>query len=123
MSADYLGTVVQVEKELGEARMIGWHGVGIAVAPEIKFSEITRGIEDKAGVCCDHSSAHSPITALTPARIPPSFPFHLQAREVFSKAVFQAVCSNYATLEEAVNGGKGLHAASTSCTLAQPWIR
>lgn len=61
-----------MEKELGEVRMIGWHGVGIAVAPEVKFSEITRGIEDKAGVCCDHSSTLSPSTVLTPASTSPA---------------------------------------------------
>ena len=33
--------VLQVEKEIGEKRIISFHGVGLSVAPAINFSETT----------------------------------------------------------------------------------
>jgi len=35
-----------VEKEIGERRVISFHGVGLSVAPEISFSEVTAAYEN-----------------------------------------------------------------------------
>lgn len=35
----------QVEKEIGEKRLVSFHGVGLSVAPEINFSEISTSCE------------------------------------------------------------------------------
>lgn len=37
--------VLQVEKEIGEKRIISFHGVGLSVAPAISFSETTASCE------------------------------------------------------------------------------
>lgn len=37
---------LQVEKEIGESRVISFHGVGLSVAPEISFSEVTAACEN-----------------------------------------------------------------------------
>jgi glycerol-3-phosphate O-acyltransferase len=37
---------LQVEKEIGERRVISFHGVGLSVAPEISFSEVTAAYEN-----------------------------------------------------------------------------
>jgi hypothetical protein len=42
--------VMQVEKELGERRAVGYSGVGFAVAPEICYDSLTSSIEDKTTV-------------------------------------------------------------------------
>lgn len=35
-----------MEKEIGERRVISFHGVGLSVAPEISFSEVTAACEN-----------------------------------------------------------------------------
>ncbi|KAK4389713.1 Glycerol-3-phosphate acyltransferase, chloroplastic [Sesamum angolense] len=37
---------LEVEKEIGEKRVISFHGVGLSVAPEISYKEITATLED-----------------------------------------------------------------------------
>lgn len=36
----------QVEKEIGEKRVISFHGVGLSVAPEIRFDEVAGSYEN-----------------------------------------------------------------------------
>lgn len=38
--------ILQVEKEIGEKRIISYHGTGISLAPEISFSDITASCEN-----------------------------------------------------------------------------
>lgn len=47
----------QVEKEIGEKRMISFHGTGLSVAPEMSFSDITASCESPEEV----SSIHLPV--------------------------------------------------------------
>lgn len=35
-----------MEREIGERRVISFHGVGLSVAPEISFSEVTAASEN-----------------------------------------------------------------------------
>jgi glycerol-3-phosphate O-acyltransferase len=37
---------LQVEKEIGEKRIISYHGTGISLAPEISFSDTTASCEN-----------------------------------------------------------------------------
>lgn len=46
----------QVEKEIGEKRMISFHGTGLSVAPEMSFSDITASCDSPEEV----SSIHLP---------------------------------------------------------------
>lgn len=48
---------MQVEKELGERRLIGYHGVGLAVAPKLNFEELTAGTTSKEEVSAKELSA------------------------------------------------------------------
>lgn len=41
----------QVEKEIGEKRVISFHGVGLSVAPEVRFSELAALCEVPEEVC------------------------------------------------------------------------
>lgn len=38
--------ILQVEKEIGEKRIISYHGAGISLAPEISFSDTTASCEN-----------------------------------------------------------------------------
>lgn len=44
----------QVEKEIGEKRMIAFHGTGLSVAPEIPFSEIATSCKSPEEVGSIH---------------------------------------------------------------------
>lgn len=46
---------MQVEKQIGERRLISYHGVGLSVAPEMSFSEIASDIENHEEVCPIHN--------------------------------------------------------------------
>lgn len=45
----------------------------------------------------------------------------LQARAVYSAAVFEKVVEQYAVLEAAVHGSKGLASSTEEVRLQQPW--
>lgn len=38
--------IVQVEKNIGEKRVVSFHGAGISVAPKIDFHEVAGALED-----------------------------------------------------------------------------
>ncbi|XP_022159428.1 glycerol-3-phosphate acyltransferase, chloroplastic [Momordica charantia] len=83
----------QVEVEIGEKRVISFSGAGLSVAPEISFAEI--------------AAAHE-----TPD----------EAREAYSKALFDSVAMQYSLLKAAIYGRQGLGASTADVSLSQPWV-
>ncbi|XP_071737435.1 glycerol-3-phosphate acyltransferase, chloroplastic [Rutidosis leptorrhynchoides] len=88
---DIMPPPAQVEKDIGEERLIGYHGTGISVAPEVNFQKVT-------------ASCASPE----------------EAKTTYSKAVYDSVCEQYNVLQSAINGAKGLKASTPSVSLSQP---
>jgi glycerol-3-phosphate O-acyltransferase len=41
----------QIEKEIGEQRVISFHGVGLSVAEEIKYGDVTAQTQNADEVC------------------------------------------------------------------------
>ncbi|KAF7829185.1 glycerol-3-phosphate acyltransferase, chloroplastic isoform X1 [Senna tora] len=83
----------EVEKEIGEKRIISFHGVGVSVAPEISFSKTT--------VSCESPE---------------------KAKEVYSQEFYNSVTQQYNVLKSAIHGQKGLEASTPNVSLSQPWI-
>ncbi|KAI7743030.1 hypothetical protein M8C21_032695 [Ambrosia artemisiifolia] len=81
----------QVEKEIGEKRLISFHGTGISVAPEVNFQKAT-------------ASCGSPE----------------EAKAAYSQTLYDSVYEQYNVLQSAINGGKGLEASTSSVSLSQP---
>ncbi|XP_042952403.1 glycerol-3-phosphate acyltransferase ATS12, chloroplastic-like isoform X2 [Carya illinoinensis] len=84
----------QIEKEIGEERVISFHGVGLSVAPGINFSEI-------AAVCENPE----------------------EAKEAYTKALYNSVTEQYNVLKSAIHGKQGLSASIPSVSLSQPWYQ
>lgn len=84
----------QVEREIGEKRKIGFHGVGISVGPEINFNEFVATLENQEEV-----------------------------KSVFSKTLYDTVVAHYNVLKSAIYGGKGTDASNSIVSLSQPWKR
>lgn len=82
----------QVEKEIGERRVISFHGVGLSVAPEISFSEVTAACENPE-----------------------------EAKEVYTEALYKSVTEQYHVLKSAVHGKQGPGASIPTVSLSQPW--
>ncbi|XP_031125001.1 glycerol-3-phosphate acyltransferase ATS12, chloroplastic-like isoform X2 [Ipomoea triloba] len=82
----------QVEKEIGEKRVMSFHGVGLSVAPNINFHEVADSIKD-----------------------------HEEAKNAYSKALFNSVNQQYKVLTSAIHGEQGLKASTTTVSLSQPW--
>lgn len=82
----------EVEKEIGERRMISYHGLGLSVSQEINFSEVASGIDSPE-----------------------------EAKLIFSQALYDSVCEQYNVLESAVHGNQGLNASNAIVSLSQPW--
>ncbi|XP_057467159.1 glycerol-3-phosphate acyltransferase, chloroplastic isoform X2 [Actinidia eriantha] len=82
----------QVEKEIGERRLISFHGTGLSVAPEISFREI-------AAACGDPE----------------------ESKMAYAKALYDSVTEQYNVLKCAIHGRKGLEASVASISLSQPW--
>ncbi|ESW30242.1 hypothetical protein PHAVU_002G136600 [Phaseolus vulgaris] len=89
---DIMPPPLKVEKEIGEKRIICFHGAGISVAPAISFSETTATCENPE-----------------------------KAKEVFSKALYNSVTEQYNVLKSAIQGKKGFEASTPVVTLSQPW--
>ncbi|XP_050377267.1 glycerol-3-phosphate acyltransferase, chloroplastic isoform X2 [Argentina anserina] len=83
----------QVEKEIGEKRVIAFHGTGLSVAPEIPFSDIA-------------ASCKSPE----------------EAKEAYTQAVYNAVTEQYNVLKSAIHGKQGLRASTQNISLSQTWV-
>eukprot|EP00268_Persea_americana_P056642 TRINITY_DN6708_c0_g1_i2.p1 TRINITY_DN6708_c0_g1~~TRINITY_DN6708_c0_g1_i2.p1 ORF type:complete len:155 (+),score=36.01 TRINITY_DN6708_c0_g1_i2:892-1356(+) len=89
---DIMPPPLQVEKQIGERRLISYHGVGLSVAPEMSFNGITAGIEKPE-----------------------------EAAALFSQALYTSVIEQYNVLKSAINENKGLEASNSLVTLSQPW--
>ncbi|KAG6636253.1 hypothetical protein I3843_11G097500 [Carya illinoinensis] len=82
-----------VEKEIGEERVISFHGVGVSVAPGINFSEISAACENPEE----------------------------QAKEAYTHALHNSVTEQYNVLKSAIHGKQGLQASIPDVSLSQPW--
>ncbi|KAK4420332.1 Glycerol-3-phosphate acyltransferase ATS12, chloroplastic [Sesamum alatum] len=89
---DVMPPPAQVEKEIGEKRVISFHGVGLSVAPKISFEEITATLEDPE-----------------------------EAKMAYSESLYSSVCEQYNVLESAIYGKQGLAASIPTVSLSQPW--
>lgn len=81
----------QVEKEIGEKRVISFHGAGLSIAPEISYSDIALGGDEE------------------------------EAKSVYAKALYDSVNEQYNVLKPAVHGKQGLGASTPTISLSQPW--
>jgi glycerol-3-phosphate O-acyltransferase len=89
---DIMPPPLKVEKEIGEKRIISYHGTGISVAPEVSFSNATAACENPE-----------------------------KAKEAYSKALYDSVTNQYDVLKSAIHGKKGLQASTPVVSLSQPW--
>ncbi|KAF3790714.1 Glycerol-3-phosphate acyltransferase [Nymphaea thermarum] len=80
-----------VEKEIGERRLMGFHGVGLSLTPEMDFEEFASKYEDPD-----------------------------ETRMAFAKALYDSITNQYNLLKSAIYEGKG-DASSSSVVLSQPW--
>eukprot|EP00475_Leptophrys_vorax_P037356 TRINITY_DN6423_c0_g1_i1.p1 TRINITY_DN6423_c0_g1~~TRINITY_DN6423_c0_g1_i1.p1 ORF type:complete len:196 (+),score=17.84 TRINITY_DN6423_c0_g1_i1:26-589(+) len=92
LSYDVMPPPRTLEKDLGEKRVIGFHGVGVSVAEAVDFDLVTAGIDDRKA-----------------------------ARNAYSDAVYRAVVEQYDALVDAVNRKKGLAASTDKVKLQQTW--
>ncbi|KAF5194281.1 Glycerol-3-phosphate acyltransferase protein [Thalictrum thalictroides] len=92
MCHDIMPPPPQVEKEIGEKRVISFHGVGLSVAPEINFNEIASMHENPEEVKVE-----------------------------FSRALYNSVTEQYNVLKSAILENQGLKASISSVSLSQPW--
>lgn len=82
----------QVEKEIGEQRVISFHGVGLSVAEEIKYGDVT-------------ADAKNPD----------------EGREKFSETLYNSVVDQYNVLKSAIFRGRGAASSNPAISLSQPW--
>ncbi|PIM98983.1 Glycerol-3-phosphate 1-O-acyltransferase [Handroanthus impetiginosus] len=83
---------LQVEKEIGERRVISFHGVGLSVASCINYHKIASAVEDPA-----------------------------QAKIAYTQSLYASVCEQYNVLKSAIHGEQGLKASTPAISLSQPW--
>ncbi|MCD7461809.1 Glycerol-3-phosphate dehydrogenase [Datura stramonium] len=88
---DIMPPPAQVEKNIGEKRVVSFHGAGISVAPKIDFHEVAGALEDP------------------------------EAKMVYTKALYDSVNQQYNVLNSAIHGKQGLVASIPSISLSQPW--
>lgn len=92
MCYDIMPPPPQVEKDIGEKRVISFHGVGLSVAPEIDYDEIASGRENLEEVKME-----------------------------FSDALYNSVTEQYNVLKSAILQNQGLTASISTVSLSQPW--
>eukprot|EP00262_Sarcandra_glabra_P000876 TRINITY_DN1091_c0_g1_i1.p1 TRINITY_DN1091_c0_g1~~TRINITY_DN1091_c0_g1_i1.p1 ORF type:complete len:454 (-),score=86.48 TRINITY_DN1091_c0_g1_i1:389-1750(-) len=90
---DVMPPPLQVEKQIGERRMISFHGVGLSVAPSMSFTEIASVQENPE-----------------------------EAKEAFSNALYESVNEQYNVLKSAICGNQGRDASNSAVCLSQPWL-
>ncbi|KAM6556597.1 hypothetical protein CsatB_003616 [Cannabis sativa] len=90
---DIMPPPLQVEKEIGEKRIISFHGVGVSVAPAISFSEIA----------VSHERSEE------------------KAKETYKEAFYGSIAEQYNVLKSAIHGKQGLKSSSPNVSLSQPW--
>ncbi|KAJ7943878.1 Glycerol-3-phosphate acyltransferase, chloroplastic [Quillaja saponaria] len=89
---DIMPPPAQVEKEIGERRVISFHGTGLSPAPEFSFSEIS-------------AACGSPE----------------EAKEEYTGALYNSVTEQYKVLKSTIHGKRGLEASIPSVSLSQLW--
>lgn len=89
---DVMPPPAQVEKEIGEKRVISFHGVGISVAQNFSFHEVTGALGDTE-----------------------------EARTVYTRTLYESVSQQYNILKSAIHGKQGLEASTSAVSLSQPW--
>ncbi|KAF2308747.1 hypothetical protein GH714_015467 [Hevea brasiliensis] len=89
---DIMPPPLQVEKEIGEKRVISFHGAGLSIAPEIGFSEIAAACENPE-----------------------------EAKKAYAQVLYDSVTEQYNVLKSAIHGKRGLEASSPTVSLSQPW--
>ncbi|GMJ16044.1 ACYLTRANSFERASE 1 [Hibiscus trionum] len=82
----------KVEKEIGEKRIIAFHGVGLSVAPKICPLETSAA--------CKKSE---------------------EAKDAYAQALYRSVTEQYNVLKRAIHGKQGLEASTAGVFLSQPW--
>ncbi|KAJ4894957.1 hypothetical protein Rs2_21751 [Raphanus sativus] len=92
LCADIMPPPPKVEKEIGEKRLVGFHGTGLSIAPEISFSDVTAD--------CSNPN---------------------EAKEAYSQALYKSVDEQYKTLNTAINHQRGIEASTSTVSLSQPW--
>nr|UKG18720.1 chloroplast glycerol-3-phosphate acyltransferase [Forsythia viridissima] len=90
---DIMPPPAQVEKEIGEKRVISFHGAGLSVAPNISYHEIAAAFEDPE-----------------------------EAKVAYSQSLYSSVNEQYNVLKYAVHGKQGLKASTATVSLSQPWL-
>ncbi|KAK4486542.1 hypothetical protein RD792_009226 [Penstemon davidsonii] len=83
----------QVEKDIGEKRMISFHGVGLSVARNINYHETTATLRDPE-----------------------------EAKMAYTQSLYSSVCEQYNVLTSAIHGKQGLKASTPTVSLSQPWL-
>ncbi|KAJ8754403.1 hypothetical protein K2173_002854 [Erythroxylum novogranatense] len=89
---DIMPPPLQVEKEIGERRVISFHGTGLSIAPEVAFTEIAAN--------CGNPE---------------------EAKEAYSEVLYNSVNEQYDVLKSAIQGKRGLEASTSAILLSQPW--
>ncbi|WVZ57789.1 hypothetical protein U9M48_008131 [Paspalum notatum var. saurae] len=81
----------QVEKEIGEQRVISFHGVGLSVAEEIKYGDVahTKNADER--------------------------------NELFTNNLYSSVVNQYNVLTSAIFRDRGAAVSNTVISLSQPW--
>ncbi|XP_022860741.1 glycerol-3-phosphate acyltransferase, chloroplastic isoform X2 [Olea europaea var. sylvestris] len=89
---DIMPPPAQVEKEIGEKRLISFHGTGLSVAPNISYHEIAAAMEDPE-----------------------------EAKVAYTQSLYSSVNEQYNVLKSAIHGKQGLMASTPIVSLSQPW--
>ncbi|KAI5656364.1 hypothetical protein M9H77_25157 [Catharanthus roseus] len=89
---DIMPPPLQVEKEIGEKRVISFHGAGLSVGPKISFHEVAATLDGAE-----------------------------EAKVAYTKALYDSVSEQYNVLKSAINGKQGVDASTTAVSLSQPW--
>lgn len=89
---DIMPPPAKVEKEIGERRIISFHGTGLSVAPKISLPETDAGSEKSE-----------------------------EAKNAYTQALYKSVTEQYNVLKSAIHGKQGLKASTAAVSLSQPW--
>ncbi|CAL1399426.1 unnamed protein product [Linum trigynum] len=82
----------KVEKEIGEKRVISFSGTGVSVGTEVNFDEIAGAYENLE-----------------------------QAKEAYTKVLYESVSDQYNVLNSAIYGKERVDTSSPAVSISQPW--
>ncbi|CAL1376129.1 unnamed protein product [Linum trigynum] len=89
---DIMPPPAKVEKEIGEKRVISFSGTGLSVGAEANFDEIAGAYENPE-----------------------------QAKEAYTKALYESVTDQYNVLKSAIHGKQRADTSSPAVSISQPW--